>query len=321
MSGRGRFGSMRRAALTVAIGLLAAGGLWWGQGPAHAQAPAPQAQFAYVVYLPGWNLIAPGGQQDISTDSLTSVLSGSLYTVQAGDTQYEQTTLDQVVPGEGYWANFTDKTTIALDPSDIDSTTTNLPANSCVMVGNPSTKGSAKVTGADNVYEFSAAQNQYVATSLIGIGRGALACNGNHASVVSVAYEGDVITPDWPSCCDPTPSQQQGQALLVFENDSPAPITIGFRQMDQNGQLLDPSVRLYGSIDACTTCPEYDPTAHAAQGCGAGAVTRSFPEAPGFWHLTIQSDDANVPDLVADVTITANTKYTLCYFVAANRPQ
>jgi hypothetical protein len=318
MSGSGVVGTARRALVAVLLGALLGGALLWGRGAAHAQAPAPAAQFAYVVMYQGWNLISPGGQNDISTDSLTSELSGALFTLQPGDKNYEQTTLDKVTPGQGYWAYFNDKTTVALDPSDIDSTTVSLAANSCVMVGNPSTRGSAQVLNADHVYEFEPAENQYITTTLISIGHGALACNDARSSVVSVAYVGDVITPTWPGCCSPTASNQQGQVLLVFRNDSPAPITVAFRQMDDNGGLLDPGVRLVGEIDGCNSCPEYDPATHS---CAAAAVTRSFTEPPGFYHLSIQSDDPNVPDLIADVTVTANTQYSLCYFVDATRPQ
>jgi hypothetical protein len=308
-----RYGG-RRLGFALILAAVAAVALF---GRDAVQAQAPPADFAYVVYPPGWNLISSGNQTDIGVESLQVGFSPPLYTFQAGDAAYESTSLSSVKAGYGYWAYFSRTVRIALNLSSRDSYTVTVPAGQCVMVGNPSTKGSARVRGADRVFAFSALLNDYVPETLIGIGRGAWACNGAAPSTVSVAFEGDVLSAAWPDCCAPTPSSQGGQGLLVFQNDSPAPIIVGLRQIDQNGELLEGGVPLIGAVEPCTTCPEYGSGQHTA--CNNAAVTRSFAVPPGLYTLHIQSEAPNMPDLVASITVDPDTRYALCYFIPANR--
>lgn len=310
--------SRRAVRLPVAafvLGLLAAA-LVLGRG-ARAQAPAPAATFAYVVYAPGWNLISPGGQDDIDVQSLQVDFNGPLYTFQANDTAYQTATLGSVKPGFGYWANFSRTVRIALNLSDRDSYTVTVPGGQCVMVGNPSTKGSARVRGADHVYAFSAVLNGYVEESLLGIGRGAWACNATATTTVSVAFEGDVLSASWPDCCAPKSISDRGQGLLIFQNDSPAPIIVGMRQIDENGDLVEGAAALLGAVQACTTCPEYAAGQHNS--CSSAAVERTFDMPPGTYTLHIQSEAANMPDLVSSIVVDPDTSYALCYFIPANR--
>jgi hypothetical protein len=311
-------GVATRLRLAAVFGLVACLAVF-ARDTARAQAPLPPANFAYTVYLPGWNLISPGGQDAIDVGSLTAVLSGSLFTFQPNDASYETTNLGNVKPGFGYWANFTKTTAVALDKSSRDSYTVTVPAGQCVLVGNPSTKGSARITGAERSYVFSTAANTYVAGSLVGIGRGAWACNDTRTSVVSVAFTVDVNGANWPDCCGPTPSDNRGQSFLVFKNDSPYPLIVGMRQMDQNGEYLDDGDLIRGKLDGCVTCPEYDPSRHTS--CSGDAVTQSIDLTPGDYTLHLQADGPNVPDLQASVSVAPNTTYTLCYFVDATRPQ
>jgi len=305
-----------RLGLGASLALIAFAALM-ARGAARAQAPLPPANFAYVVYLPGWNLISAAGQTDISVPSLTDALSGSLFTFQPNATNYDVVDLAHVRPGQGYWANFTKRTAVALESSVRDAYTVTVPAGQCVMVGNPSTNGSARVTGAERIYVFSTALNNYVAGSLVGIGRGAWACNDTRTSTVSVAFTGDVLGANWPDCCNPHPINNRGAALMIFDNDSPAPIIVGARQMDANGDYLDTGDLIRGNLDACVTCPEY--TTHRS--CSTDAVTSSISVEPGYYTLHIQSEDRNVPDLQTSIFASADTSYDLCYFVDATRPQ
>lgn len=307
--------AVRLPVFALAIALLAAATVL-GRG-VRAQAPAPPANFAYVVYLPGWNLIAPGGQNNIDVESLQAGFSAPLYTFQAGDAAYETSTLASVKPGFGYWAFFSRTVRIALDLSDRDSYTVTVPGGQCVMVGNPSTKGSARVRGADHVYAFSTALNGYVEETLLGIGRGGWACNATDTTTVSVAFEGDVLSASWPDCCAPKPMSNRGQGFLIFRNDSPAPIIVGMRQIDENGDLTEGAAPLLGTVQACDTCPEYVPSQHTS--CNSAAVERSFDMPPGLYTLHIQSEAANMPDLVVSVTVDPDTQYSLCYFIPPNR--
>ncbi|HZQ38672.1 MAG TPA: hypothetical protein VFD32_22295, partial [Dehalococcoidia bacterium] len=99
---------------------------------------------------------------------------GPLYTFQAGDTNYE--TLPQGSPiaaGRGYWAFFNAPTTVPLTASSQSSITVNAPAGQFIMVGNPSQTQTMTVRGADVVYLFDTAANNYVASTILPPGKGA----------------------------------------------------------------------------------------------------------------------------------------------------
>jgi hypothetical protein len=306
-------GVPRRLRLASALGLMICLSVFT-HDTARAQT-LPPANFAYVVLLSGWNLISSGGDTAIDVPSLTSTIVGPLYTFQPNDRAYEVTDLAHVQVGFAYWANFSKTTTVAIDTSDQDSYHVTVPAGQCVMVGDPSTKGSARISGAERTYIFSAALNTYIESNLVGIGRGAWACNDTRSSVVSVAFTGDELAINWPDCCAPVPSNSHGNGFLIILNDSPAPIILGLRQMDRNGDYLDGGDFVRGDSAACSTCPEY--STHPA--CSSDAVTNSIEISPGDYTLHIQADAPNAPDLQASVTIKANTTYRICYFLNKNR--
>jgi hypothetical protein len=306
----------KRLTFAVAFGLLAVGGAWSG-GAVRAQSSLPPANFSYVSYLPGWNLISSAGDAAADAPTLVDAISGPLFTFQPDARGYATTDLGHLKPGQGYWANFTKKAAIAYGVSDLDSTTLVIPAGQCAMVGNPSTKGSARVTGAERVYSFSAALNQYVDGSLIGLGRGAWACNDTRTSTVSVAFAGDVTQASWPDCCNPRPFPNRGMGHVIFANDSPSPFIVGLRQMQANGDYLDGGDAVRGEIDACPSCTEVS----GAHQCSAGAIVLSFDMAPGSYSLHIQSEARNVADLQISISIDPDTQYSLCYFIGANRPE
>jgi hypothetical protein len=186
-----------------------------------------------------------------------------------------------------------------------------------VLVGNLSTNGSARISGADRSYVFSAATNGYVQESLIGIGRGAWACNDTDSGTVSVSYQGDVVVPAWPDCCLEGPVNEDGLALLVFRNDSPQPVVVGLRQMTDTGDLLDGGNAYRRVLPACNACPEYDLSPRRR--CNDAAVAYGVAADPGLYTLHIQYEGADVPDLQVSLTVSANTAYDLCYFVNVDR--
>jgi hypothetical protein len=179
-------------------------------------------------------------------------------------------------------------------------------------------RASARVSGASRVYVYSAVAQSYTPETLIGIGRGAWACNDDQQSAtVSVADQGDVLGAAWPDCCGPAAYVGNGKGLLVFRNDSPAPLIVALRQTNATGALLGGGALFDDIIPSCGTCPEY--SSHTL--CSGDAVTHSVPVPPGTYILHLQSEGSNVPDLLADITVQADTSYGLCYFIGADRPQ
>jgi hypothetical protein len=300
-------------ALVVALALLGVGaGL--GRGTAGAQSQAP-SRIAYIVYLPGWNMISFGDLTSLDSPGLRSVIRGPLYTLQPGDATFTEEDLSKLVPGQSYWAYFTQDSFAFLRQSTKQSYTVDVPANTCVMVGNPSTQGSARVTGADHVYVYSNTLNNYVEEILIGVARGGWACMGAQGGLVTVAYIGDVQTEAWPQCCNPQPVSNGGQARLILKNDSPTPLTIGMAQLDAGGDI-----KAGGSVAGAhmTGCPNCARFAQPGQ-CSGGAVTYTTDLAPGVYTLRLQSDAANVPDVVSDITLSPDTSYTVCFELPAGR--
>jgi hypothetical protein len=315
-----RLGSaLKRVAATILLVIAVLVGAWSAGEAVRAQAPAPRARFAYLVLYQGWNLIAPAGNTDLS---FAATLVKALYAYPPGAVAYQQAGLRDVTPGLGYWAYVADPRggSIVLDLSGQDSVALDLPAGSCALIGNPSTKGSARVHGADRVYVYSNLLNRYIATTLLGVGQGGLACNdAASAEVVTIAFEGDVSVPDWPSCCSPRPLNLGGRSQVVFKNDSPAPLTVAFRNMDRAGNLTseDPEV-LLGAIEACSDCIAYPPGAQPRPPCSDAATTYSFTVPPGAYHLVIHADVPEQPDTIADVAVLPNTVYTVCYQIAGD---
>jgi hypothetical protein len=113
--------------------------------------------------------------------------TGSLYTLQAGDTAYETIPSGSpLVAGESYWAYFSGAVTNTIASAPGKLTTIQLPANHAIMIGNPGS-GTATVTGADYVAVFNPMTGQYQQSTTIGPGQGAWAwsANGGTATIAS----------------------------------------------------------------------------------------------------------------------------------------
>lgn len=280
-------------------------------------AAAQTGPFTYEPVFAGWNLLGffPGPATELATP---------LYTWRPGAHNYDTPTTG-VGSGAGYWAYFRDTTAYFLNINEAPSVSFTIPAGSCAMIGNPSHKASARVTGASRVYVYSNPLGRYVQENLLGIGRGAWACNDTAVSAtVTVEDDGDVVTPDWPTCCAPEPTSNGGLARVVVHNDSPYPLIAVARQIDANGNSVPfkgPSPQNFIGVNAaCTSCPEYDLAARSS--CSPSATAKTFNLAPGTYTLHLQSEGPDVPDLQIPVAeLDANTAYDACFFIDVNRPQ
>jgi PKD repeat protein len=130
----------------------------------------------------GWNLVAG------PTGSVFSQCEGPLYTFQPGDVNYEQqSNVTPVTGGRGYWCFLTAASTLTLNGSSQPSVTITLPASQWVMVGNPSTTASLRITGsADAVDTWDTAGGRYatgVTTLAPGQGAWAISLNGGTITV------------------------------------------------------------------------------------------------------------------------------------------
>lgn len=129
--------------------------------------PAP-AGSTTVTYAAGWNIVAgPSG-------ATFSQAAGALNTLQAGDSDYETLAAGApVAAGRGYWAFFSRPVTMTLGGSSAGSVSLSAPAGQWILVGNPSATAPATVRGADLVYLWDPAANQYSQTNVLPVGRGA----------------------------------------------------------------------------------------------------------------------------------------------------
>ncbi|HZU75646.1 MAG TPA: hypothetical protein VFA70_02710, partial [Dehalococcoidia bacterium] len=267
-----------------------------------------------VTYPKGWNLVSFA---DSTSFTPNAVLAGPLYTLDASGA-YTTTDLQHVAPGVGYWAYFSDLTYFTLLPSRHSDASVTAAPGQCMLVGNPSTSASARVMGADRVLTYSSLLSSYAATTLLPIGRGAWACNDSAApETVRVVAASEVLTLDWPGCCAPAPYAGGGQARLVFENDSPYPLTFAAPPIDAQGNQVDNGILPHGALVACGSCAEYAPGMHAD--CSGAAETASLTVPPGRYLLHLQSDAAGVADLQSAVDVQADTSYVICFFVTTDR--
>lgn len=121
-----------------------------------------------MTYPAGWNLIAGSGV------ALSSV-SGSIYTWQAGDSEYESLPASSVLePLKGYWVYFDRPTDEELPTGGTITGGVPLPAGLNVMVGRPAF-GGAQTTGADILYVFDPATQSYEQVTALLPGQGAWA--------------------------------------------------------------------------------------------------------------------------------------------------
>jgi hypothetical protein len=267
-------------------------------------------------YPAGWNLISFG---DSTSFSGNPNLVGPLYTFDRSGS-YRTTDLQHVEAGAGYWAYFSGRTTFNLLPSTKASFVVTVPAGACVMVGNPSTSASVRVLGADHVYVYSASTGSYTDENLLGIGRGAWACNGSAADEqVSVVDRGLVNPIDWPGCCDPEPYSGNGSALLIFNNASAYPLAFGGPPIDAQGNRIDNNVLINGVLPGCPSCS--DVPAGGTPACGSTAESASVVVPAGRYFLHLQSDGPYVPDAQAAIDVKPGVSYAICFSVSADRPQ
>ena len=308
MSGLSR-GWAKRWTLALALAAISVLGAW---SHGAARALGPSANFAYVTFNPGWNIVSFAGGGDYSGDAFKQYTDNALYSLRPNATSYETDNPSDTRAGYGYWLRVNRRFQVVLDLSDRDSATLNVPAGQCAMMGNPSTKGSAHVHGAERVFEFSPITNSYIPTSLIGVGRGALVCNDTRGGTVSIAYEADAPQVNWPTCCQrgaegSTPNG--GQGFLRFENNLNAPLIVSLRQLDPAGEPLSSGDVLSGYVAACDAC-----TAENTQRAGCTDIGVSLTESmtPGSYTLHLQPEQPDEPDYQLNIDIAADTKYELC---------
>ncbi|MGI8552957.1 MAG: hypothetical protein ACR2PL_19550 [Dehalococcoidia bacterium] len=150
---------MRRLLLILALSLVSLG----TTGHAGAQQAGVTRHFPA-----GWNLIAmPSLYVYPGIDVV--------YTLQPGDSNYQAIILGQGTRrGFGYWAHVTMDEDVPLTAgSDLPYRVT-APSGQYIMVGNPSGRFPATVSGADVVYAYDPATG-YLATSSLQPGQGAWA--------------------------------------------------------------------------------------------------------------------------------------------------
>ncbi|GEM_PF-1605922 len=285
------------------------------------QAPAPAGS---VVYVPaGWNLLSFGNAASFSL-STTSSVSPTLYTFGPTDSDYRTTDLQHLQAGAGYWVYTPKQTVFRLTPSPETSVGLTLPAGKCAMIGNPSVNASARVSGASRVYVYTPLTDSYTQQTLLGIGRGAWACNDTTTDqAVTITDQGDVTPIQFPACCNPQPFAGTGDAELDVVDDSPYPLIAALQQVDLATNSNLAGVAPYGGqLRGCGTCPEYDPAQHAAQGCSAAATDAGSLDLPaGLYLVHLQSEGPSVPDTQGYLNLQPNTAYKLCFFVSSTHPQ
>jgi hypothetical protein len=121
-----------------------------------------------ATYAPGWNLVGgPSG-------TVFSSASNPMYTFQAGATSYTSVPNTQPVnSGQGYWAYFTATTTVNLTGTATLPFTVSVPAGQYIQIANPSPTQTVTVSGADIVYTWDPAANNYAVSTTLKPGQGA----------------------------------------------------------------------------------------------------------------------------------------------------
>jgi hypothetical protein len=112
-----------------------------------------------VTYAAGWNLVAgPEG-------SRLSGASGSIFTLQPGDTDYEVFAADSPLHGGyGYWAFFPSGGSITLTGGSNTFSVASVPGQ-FIMVGNPS-QSVVTISGADTAYTYTPSAGYQAATTI-----------------------------------------------------------------------------------------------------------------------------------------------------------
>jgi hypothetical protein len=313
MSYGSRLRAERRFGLSVAFVLVAC---MLGRGPTFAQqSPLTLPAESVNVVQPGWNLVSLGSGSVVFGRGLST----TLYTLGPADADYRVLQLQNFDPGTGFWVYTASANVILYTGNNVPAVSVTLPAGKCAMVGNPSASNSAQVVGADRVYVYSPVTSSYTQQTLLGIGRGAWACNDQATDEqVTIGTQGYVAGIPPPPCCNPTPQPPSGKAMITFTNDSPYPLSIALAQIDPLTKAATGTV-VSGGSTPCSSCVEYDPTVHNQQGCNPTAPTGSISAPPGRYLLHVQSEGRNVPDLQGVVDLQADVAYQLCYWISATR--
>ncbi len=297
--------------LTVAMACLLAGVLA-GSRPLPVQgtgAPKP----GYTVMPAGWNLISSATAVSLDVPSA----GPSLYTLQPGDASYQTLNWQQLQAGYGYWALFRENTAVHLPPSSQESYSVDVPAGQWVMVGNPSTSGSARLTGVDQAFIYSALSG-YRADTLIPVGYGAFVLSNRGGRITVSAGPADSPEVDYPACCRIGSGDYGGNAQIEILDDSPFALFYGVRAVAATGAfpLATPNNYAYGAIAACTACDEYTSPPAA---CRSSASMRTVDVAPGEYLIRLTTDGPRVPDIILQVTLEPNTHYYFCRWIGTGR--
>ncbi|HZU77902.1 MAG TPA: hypothetical protein VFA70_14140 [Dehalococcoidia bacterium] len=294
--------------MLLALALAALAGS--APGRARAQSAPPPG---YTVMPAGWNLISTATATALNLPSAAP----TLYTLQPGDTAYQSVHWNALHTGFGYWALFTENTAVRLPPSNVDSYAVDVPAGSWVMVGNPSTSASARISGADAAFVYSPLSG-YRDDTLVPVGYGAFVYSASGGRVTVAVQDADRTQADFASCCTIGPGQYGGMAHIDILDDSPYALFFGVRALDAAGNFLPPVAGdyAYGVVQACAVCTEY---AAPPPSCRSLATTRTVDVRPGTYLIRLTTDGPLVPDIILTVPLAADTHYYLCRWVAAGR--
>jgi hypothetical protein len=304
-----RFALWRFAVLVLALAALLFA------GSVHRQVSAQNADLpGYVVLPAGWNLLSTATAQSLDVPSADA----TLWTLQQGDGAYESLDWQSLKVGYGYWVYLRENTALRLPASTQDSYSVTIPAQQWVMVGNPSTRGSVRVHGADRSLLYSAISKQYRQDDLVPVGAGALVWSDKGATVTLSIDPNDATPVDFNSCCRVDSGDYGGQALIDVADDTAYPLLYGIRSLAADGSFPVATANnyAYGAVSPCADCVDY--TTPPAT-CRDGVPTRSVRVDPGSYLLRLSTDAVRVPDIILTVQLEADTHYALCRYVLAGR--
>jgi hypothetical protein len=190
--------------------------------------PATARPRAAIAYGPGWNLVSgPGG-------STLAGATGSLYTLQPGDTDYRSFPIDSTLQaGWGYWAYFPNGGSLA-SSSDGNRYSVSLMNGAWTMVGDPSASLPATVAGADQVLLYTAASG-YQPFSFIPPGQAAWISGSGTVSVSVVSPTGSTTVAS-PLPASNAPSPVVGVAMLRAAALQPADLP-GYQSLGESSGL------------------------------------------------------------------------------------
>lgn len=267
----------------------------------------------YTIAAKGWNLISTGTAVTLDVPSAES----PLYTLQPGSDAYQALTWAGLRPGYGYWAFFRENTAVRLPPSSQQRYSVDAPPGQWIMVGNPSTSGSARVAGADQVLVYSPLTG-YRDDALIPVGYGAFVRSVDGGTITVEARADDAPPIDFPSCCLVGPGDYHGQAHIDLLDDSPFALFYGVRAVAADGSFPRPTASDYGygAVPACESCSEYS---SAPSACRVAATSRTVEVTPGQYLIRLTADGDRVPDIILVATLQPNMRYYFCRWVGSGR--